>query len=140
MYDNIKLIYSINDYDDDSLLTDYYEIIIKELSKMANHPSVVEIYKAVKERDNKIGLAIVYYILEKLAEKSFISKVYCSNGPERYEIFSSNHGHFYCLSCGKITDINIPKFEYPDESFEVTGFNFEILGKCKTCARKVDTY
>lgn len=68
-----------------------------------NHPSVGEVYDAVKAQFPTIGLATVYNTLRTMTDKGFVRELPFSN-LTRFEINMEPHANLVCQQCGAIED------------------------------------
>lgn len=100
-----------------------------------------ELYNKVHLIDPTIGQATVYRNINKLVGSNEIKKLSVKNEVDHYDGDLSNHYHFICTSCNKITDIfdvciNIPK-EIIDKKYNISIDNSDVLlyGKCKDCIK-----
>jgi len=105
------------------------------------HPTVEQVYLAVRRRIPNISLATVYKALEALVDACLASKIAHLPGPARYDCRSDAHYHYRCLRTGQVCDLPIP-FDpsLPDkldpsiveslrrQGFHVTGHRLELLG------------
>ncbi|AEB09989.1 Fur family transcriptional regulator [Desulfobacca acetoxidans] len=114
-------------------------IILEELQKQKNHPSVQEIFTKVKLRLPKISLATVYRNLEQLAASGLIHKLEPATGERRFDSELHEHYHIRCVQCGKIADAPLPALPDLDRScselsnFTILGHRLEFLGICPQC-------
>jgi Fur family peroxide stress response transcriptional regulator len=69
------------------------------------HPTAEMVYSALKEENPKISLATVYRNLNLLADTGDILKLSIPGRCDRFDGFTKEHLHLYCVSCGKIEDI-----------------------------------
>ncbi|MBE6805538.1 MAG: transcriptional repressor [Ruminococcaceae bacterium] len=80
------------------------EVIMEVLSSTTTHPTVNWIYERARQKIPNISLGTVYRNLTDLAKEGIISEVPVGDGYQHFDANTSNHIHFYCLSCGKIVD------------------------------------
>jgi len=81
--------------------------ILRALHKVPPHPSVEQIYCAVKKRYPAVSLATVYKTLETLVEIGEIRVALISNGKTLYDTRLEDHHHFICTQCGYVEDVDI---------------------------------
>jgi len=113
--------------------------ILNYLKDNYDHPTVEQVYDAVKKKLTRISRATVYQNLRFLTEKGIIQEVNIK-GVSRFEPGSEPHHHLICKNCGKIMDfksaeltefsLNLAK-KVKNMRIESTMTNF--LGVCKKC-------
>lgn len=115
------------------------EIVLKTVQESCNHPDAKDIYTKVKKKIPNISLGTVYRNLNNLSDEGLIKKVLLENGNDRYDKTLDNHNHIFCVSCEKISDVDvllknseICKIE-SETGFKITNSNFNIKGICKDC-------
>ena len=120
-------------------MTPQRRILLEELTKMPWHPTVDELYTAVRKRLPRISLGTVYRNLEILAKQGIIQQLETAGSQKRFDGTTKRHYHIRCLRCGRIEDVKIK--EEPDPVSELTssagykvkGFSLEFLGYCPRC-------
>ena len=95
--------------------------ILNFLKDNTTHPTVDEVYEAVKKKLTRISKATVYQNLKFLSEKGLIQEVNIK-GVSRFEPNLDPHHHIICRKCGKIIDF---------ESKELTNYSLSIGKKLK---------
>ena len=79
----------------------------------------------------------VYNTLNLFIEKKAVQVLTIDDKNARYDANVSNHGHFYCRSCGKVYDIfnvNPEAYQIPHfEEFKVDTVEISYYGICKAC-------
>jgi len=122
-------------------LTNQRVEILGYLKDNFSHPTVEQVYGAVKKKLTRISKATVYQNLKFLAEKGLIQEVNIK-GASRFEPNTTPHHHIICKDCGEIIDFESQELtEYSmklakklkDVDVEATNTNF--YGKCKKCKR-----
>jgi Fur family transcriptional regulator, peroxide stress response regulator len=108
---------------------------------LEGHPTVEEVYEAVKKDIANISLATIYKALDALVAARLVTKITDADGPCRYDCRREAHYHFHCLKTHQILDLPIP-FD-PDllqkldprlletlrsQGFQVTGYRLELVG------------
>ncbi|WP_263832235.1 Fur family transcriptional regulator [Sulfurospirillum oryzae] len=79
--------------------------VLKELDKKT-HPTIDDLYNALKKENPSMSLATVYKNLATLKEKGVVIEVNVAEGKMRYDIYSKPHIHFICQQCGAIEDVD----------------------------------
>lgn len=86
--------------------------VLKELDKKM-HPTIDDLYEALRKENPSMSLATVYKNLATLKEKGVVIEVNAAEGKMRYDIYSKPHIHLICQTCGAIED-----FEYNQSLFD----------------------
>ena len=81
--------------------------ILNYLDSNRTHPTVDEIYKALKNENPALSKTTVYNSLEVLRENRIIQEVNITGSESRYDFKNNIHHHFKCKECGAIIDIDI---------------------------------
>ncbi len=87
--------------------------VLKELTKK-KHPTMDDLYEAIKQENPTMSLATVYKNISTLKDKGIVIEVNVSDGKMRYDIYSIPHIHIVCKNCQHIRDVayNENLFEY----------------------------
>ncbi len=94
-----------------------------------------DIYDKVKKKN--IGIATIYRFLNELKKNRKIHFYVC-NRKALYSLKNMNHSHFVCETCGKITHLNINRFDFLKNlvSGKICHFQIEVSGICSLCNKK----
>lgn len=103
------------------------------------HFGADDLYIKMKNNHSQVSRATVYKTLDLLAQCELLSK---SNFGENLNRFESNfrrstHDHLVCRDCGKVAEFSHPALRKIAEEmanelgFDITGYSFNIFGKCK---------
>ena len=79
--------------------------VLKELGKKM-HPTIDDLYEALRKENPSMSLATVYKNLATLKEKGVVIEVNTAEGKMRYDIYSKPHIHLVCRQCGAIEDVD----------------------------------
>jgi len=119
-------------------------VISEQLHALGNHPTVDEVYGAVKEMRPSISKATVYRVLNGLAETGDALRVPVAGGAERFDHRVDPHFHVICEACGRVEDIEEAVLGGIDwdavqaaSGYTVTGHELQFRGICPACARDV---
>ncbi|HMK37294.1 MAG TPA: transcriptional repressor [Desulfomonilaceae bacterium] len=119
--------------------------VLKILAASADHPSVEQIYEAVKEEFPTTSLATVYKIVALLKELDEILELGFPDQSNRYDgNMPFPHPHVICTKCKKIMDPELSSFnELKEEISMKTGFKIshhrlDFFGLCQEC-QETDT-
>jgi len=80
-------------------------LILKELLGNRSHPTVDEVYAAVRRTYPNISLATVYNTLNMLVEMGEIREVSNGTGAKRFDPNLHPHDHAVCEVCGRFFDV-----------------------------------
>ncbi len=89
--------------------TEQRRAVFDALMAKADHPTAVEVFMRVKGRLSSISLATVYNCLDTLVECGVVRMVHRDREPSRFCANLSDHAHFFCTSCGSVTDLPLRK-------------------------------
>ncbi len=114
------------------------EAILKVLCSTKSHPTAAWIYENVRIEIPNISLGTVYRNLGNLEKEGVIRKIPVGDNHEHFDGDISQHSHFYCKSCEKITDIFIDTEETrrqveADTGSRVDSGTYTFVGVCKNC-------
>ena len=108
---------------------------------VSEHPTAEEIHAQARKYYASIGLATVYRTLELLTELKMLSLILVPKGSTRYEAAHGQHGHFICLSCGRIFDVDEELNRYTnavekESDCTVTSTSVQLFDYCRNCRIK----
>lgn len=113
--------------------------VVEDLMQHHVHATADEIFNRISAvHQNKISRASVFNTLNILTDKGAIKAIQFEDGVKRYDIETCLHGHFRCITCGKIMDFNItrrPSIELPT-GYITSQEDYYIWGICPTCNTK----
>ncbi len=113
--------------------------ILNYLKDNFTHPTVEQVYNAVKKKLTRISKATVYQNLKFLAENGLVQEVNIK-GISRFEPNLEPHHHIICRNCGKIIDFDSEELidyslkiakKLKQMNIESASTNF--FGTCKEC-------
>jgi Fe2+ or Zn2+ uptake regulation protein len=119
-------------------LTKQREEVLGILLQKRDHPTAAEVFLRLKQRPSSISLATVYNCLEALVQFNLVKQVNLDRAPTRYCANLTDHGHFFCESCGTVYDVDIPvKKDWElDSGFVVAHAEISLKGLCPDCSKK----
>ena len=103
-----------------------------------DHPSVDEIYQALKLELPTLSKTTVYNVLNLFQEHHLVSTVALNPKELRYEINHQPHTHFQCVNCGEIYDLPYVPIDYQtirQEGFEFLDHSLVVKGICSKCKK-----
>jgi len=114
-----------------------YDVLIDE----RDHPTAEEVFIRAKREMPDISMATVYNCLDALVQSGMARQVNVDRGATRFCPNMREHCHFYCDSCAKVFDIDLPG-EGPDgitlpKGFKAARFEIAIHGLCAKCGSPV---
>lgn len=103
------------------------------------HPTVDDIYKALRPKIKTLSRTTVYNVLHAFVENGLTTKVHIEDLELRYDANVTPHAHFKCLNCGNVYDFGetptldlLPLAAIP-EDFKTTSATLILRGKCPHC-------
>jgi Fur family transcriptional regulator, ferric uptake regulator len=90
------------------------QALLKLLDTQACALSAIEIEDALREREQPIGRASIYRILDELERLHLVQKLQVGHSMARYEPIRTGEGHHHhlvCDSCGTLTPFTDPNLE-----------------------------
>jgi Fur family ferric uptake transcriptional regulator len=109
----------------------------------ARHLSAEDIYKALLDSGEDIGLATVYRVLTQFETAGLVKR---QNFEEGYSVFELNqgphHDHLVCIKCGKVDEFVDDIIETRQKNvaekrgYHMTDHSLIIYGICSACLKK----
>ncbi len=110
-----------------------------EASK-TRHQTAEDIYKALLDAGEEIGLATVYRVLTQFEAAGLVNRHHFEGGQAVFEINEGkHHDHLVCVKCGKVIEFMDNLIEErqkkiaEDNGFKITEHSLIIYGHCKSC-------
>jgi len=107
------------------------------------HLSAEDVYKALIEADEDVGLATVYRVLTQFETAGLVMRHHFEGGHSVFELTSvEHHDHIVCNSCGSVEEFFDDLIEEQQEKiakkygFKITDHNMYLYGICKNCQGK----
>lgn len=101
------------------------------------HLSAEDIYKALLDASEEIGLATVYRVLTQFEAAGLVSRHHFEGGQAVFELNQGgHHDHLVCLKCGKVIEFMDPVIEErqqqiaQDNGFKITDHCMILYGHC----------
>ncbi len=114
-----------------------YDVLLEK----RDHPTAEEVFIRAKKGLPEISFATVYNCLDALVKCGLVRLVHLDRGPTRYCSNMQEHGHFYCDSCGRVYDFDLPSqapgagFQLP-RGYQARHYDIAVHGTCPECAGK----
>lgn len=107
------------------------------------HFSAEDVYKALIEADEEVGLATVYRVLTQFESAGLVMRHHFEGGHSVFELNSDDHhDHMVCTKCGKVEEFFDEVIEDQQEKiarklgFKITDHSLYIYGICPDCGKK----
>ncbi len=70
-----------------------------------HHMSAEEVYRALHDSGNSVGLATVYRVLTQFESAGLVSRLNFEGGQSVFELESGHHhDHMVCVKCGRVEE------------------------------------
>lgn len=113
-----------------------------EQSKV-RHMSAEDVYKALLETGEEVGLATVYRVLTQFEQAGLVTRHHFESGQSVFELNEGkHHDHILCIKCGKVDEFIDKIIEErqqkiaAEKGYEMTDHSLYIYGICKDCRQK----
>ncbi|PCJ24200.1 MAG: ferric iron uptake transcriptional regulator [SAR86 cluster bacterium] len=109
-------------------------------SSETKHLSAEDVYKALIEAGEDVGLATVYRVLTQFEAAGLVMRHHFEGGSSVFELASmSHHDHIVCHNCGSVEEFYDEVIEQQQEKialkhgFKITDHSMYLYGICKNC-------
>lgn len=106
------------------------------------HQSAEEIYRALLESGEEVGLATVYRVLTQFEAAGLVTRHHFEGGQAVFELSQSgHHDHIVCVACGLVEEFFDETIESQQtkiaesKGYEVTDHSLTIYGRCSECQK-----
>ena len=103
------------------------------------HMSAEDVYKAIIEGDQDVGLATVYRVLTQFETAGLVTRHYFEGGHSVFELESGeHHDHLVCMETGKVIEFQNDTIEALQEQiaeelgYDLVDHNLVLYGKPKS--------
>lgn len=107
------------------------------------HQSAENIYRALLDDGEEIGLATVYRVLTQFEAAGLVERHHFESGQAVFELSEKgHHDHIVCVTCGKVEEFFDEMIESrqrevaAEKGYEVTDHSLTLYGKCPDCQKK----
>ena len=115
--------------------------ILEVLERSSNHHlSAEDIYRALMEQREEVGVATIYRVLTQFEESGIVNKLNFENNQAVYELSNvEHHDHLVCVKCNVIIEFQDDVIEQHQlqiankYGFQLTDHSLYLYGLCKTC-------
>jgi Fur family ferric uptake transcriptional regulator len=112
-------------------------------SSETKHLSAEDVYKALIEADEDVGLATVYRVLTQFESAGLVMRHHFEGGSSVFELTTiDHHDHIVCQTCGSVEEFFDAVIEDQQEKiakqygFRITDHSMYLYGICKECQAK----
>lgn len=105
-----------------------------------HHLSAEDVYKALSEAGEDVGLATIYRVLTQFEAAGLVDRHHFEGGHSVFEIKQEHHhDHLVCIKCGAVEEFVDPLIEARqleiarENDFEITDHSLNIYGVCRQC-------
>jgi len=112
-------------------------------SSATKHLSAEDIYKALIEADEDVGLATVYRVLTQFETAGLVERHHFEGGSSVFELTSvDHHDHIVCNGCGRVEEFFDQIIESQQEAiakkygFTITDHSMYLYGLCTDCQKR----
>jgi len=106
------------------------------------HLSAEDMYKALLEEGEEIGLATVYRVLTQFEGAGLVNRHHFEGGNSVFELSQGeHHDHILCVKCGRIDEFHDETIEERQRDiakkagYEMTDHSLYIYGICPDCTK-----
>ena len=103
----------------------------------ARHMSAEDVYKALLEGGEEVGLATVYRVLTQFESAGLVTRHHFESGHAVFELErGDHHDHVVCLQCGRVEEFYDQTIEDRQKTvvgkmgYEIRDHSLVIYGKC----------
>lgn len=116
---------------------------ILETNKEA-HMSAEDVYKALLDSNEEIGLATVYRVLTQFETAGLVSRHHFEGGHSVFELNQGDHhDHIMCVACGRVDEFIDEAIEQRQKAiatkagYKITDHCLYIYGICAECQKEL---
>ncbi len=113
------------------------------VAKQDQHMTAEDVYKALLEGNEDIGLATVYRVLTQFEAAGLVARHHFEGGQSVFELDQGeHHDHILCVSCGRVDEfvdetIEERQREIAEKAgYEITDHSLYIYGICSACRKE----
>ncbi len=100
------------------------------------HPTVDTIFGEMSRTLPSLSRTTVYNTLKAFVDHGIVSTITIEENESRYDIDTSDHGHFKCTNCGRLYDFGVSSVDLHAEGldgFRITQRHIYYRGNCDKC-------
>ncbi len=102
-----------------------------------HHMSAEDVYKALLDQGDDVGLATVYRVLTQFESAGLVMRHHFEGGHSVFELSTDeHHDHIVCVKCGKVVEFLDEEIERRQEKvaeahgFRISSHSHYIYGEC----------
>lgn len=106
----------------------------------SRHMSAEDVYKALRDADEDVGLATVYRVLTQFEAAGLVMRHHFEGGHSVFEMMTEDHhDHIVCTKCGKVEEFYDDVIEAQQKKqaekkgYTISDHSLYIYGLCKDC-------
>ncbi|MBN4053355.1 ferric iron uptake transcriptional regulator [Haliea sp. AH-315-K21] len=106
----------------------------------SRHMSAEDVYKALRDADEDVGLATVYRVLTQFEAAGLVMRHHFEGGHSVFEMMTEDHhDHIVCTKCGKVEEFydeiieTQQKKQASSKGYTISDHSLYIYGLCKDC-------
>ncbi|ALP54754.1 Fur family transcriptional regulator [Candidatus Tenderia electrophaga] len=107
------------------------------------HMRAEDVYKALLDSNEDIGLATVYRVLTQFEAAGLVERHHFEGGHSVFELDQGeHHDHMLCISCGRVDEFVDDTIEERQKAiakkagYKITNHSLHIYGVCPECQKK----
>ena len=111
-------------------------------SSSVRHQSAEDIYQALRDEGEEVGLATVYRVLTQFEAAGLVTRHHFEGGQAVFELNrEGHHDHIVCVGCGKVEEfvdeiIEQQQAQIADaKGYAITDHSLILYGKCPDCQK-----
>lgn len=119
---------------------------ILEILERSNprHMSAEDLYKALLDGGEDIGLATVYRVLTQFEAAGLVTRHHFEGGHSVFELNQGeHHDHILCVKCGRVDEFVDAEIERRQQQiadakgYEITDHSLHLYGICASCRKNL---
>ena len=110
------------------------------------HLSAEDVYKALRDADEDVGLATVYRVLTQFESAGLVTRHHFEGGNSIFELNrGDHHDHIVCVKCGRVEEFSDDFIERrqmeiaQEKHFKLTDHSLCLYGVCIDCQKGQST-
>ena len=114
-------------------------------SSALRHMSAEDMYKALLESGEDIGLATVYRVLTQFETAGLVTRHHFEGGHSVFELNQGmHHDHIVCVKCGRVDEFVDSEIEKRQKQianakgYEITDHSLYLYGVCPECRKTLN--
>ena len=111
-------------------------------SSSVRHQSAEDIYQALRDEGEEVGLATVYRVLTQFEAAGLVTRHHFEGGQAVFELNrEGHHDHIVCISCGKVEEFVDEIIEQQQEKiadqkgYAISDHSLILYGTCPDCQK-----